>query len=145
MKVQPHMQKVGGDDGVTVAFILPHGWLAELCWKWPRQAEKLLGSIRERAPFWAAMDKASEEWFDYHPLKQYTRQLPQAHMPIRVWGDDAPTGKSRHAIRCFRTACWSAATMKSSSLMSRFLLSSSTPALLRTISRYGPPWLGLLM
>ena len=128
MQVRPYLQKV---EGVTVAVILPHEWFAELLLRWPRQAEKLLGSAHERGQFWAAMDTASEEWFDVHPLKQYARQFPHACMPIRVWGDDAPTGESRHANRSIRTACWSAATTKSSSLTSRFLSWAIDPSIIK--------------
>jgi hypothetical protein len=77
------------------------------------------------------MDKVSEERFDCHPLKQYTRQFPQARMPIRMRGDDAPTGKSRHATRSIRTACWSAATTKSASLTSRFLAWAIDPSIIK--------------
>ena len=83
MKVKPYFQNV---EGVTVAVIFPHEWLAEITSKFPRQAEALLGSPGERSQFWTAAQNAIEDWFDKHPLKQYTLQFPRACMPIRVWG-----------------------------------------------------------
>ena len=77
---------------VKIFMVLPHELFATL-WEHTDVAEqRMIGGECVRS-FWQIASDCAEPFFKNHPMKAAILADMNSHIPIRVWGGDAPVGK----------------------------------------------------
>ena len=85
-------------DPIIVNVLLPRELFAVLWRRFPEKAHlRFIGGDAVRI-LWRIAHEAEETWFMEHPLKSEVLERPDLHVPVRVWGDDAPVGKHGRSI-----------------------------------------------
>ena len=116
---------------ILVLVLLPHELFAAI---WDKNYEKasarFIGGYAVQ-DVWRIAKNGEEAWFLEHPLKSAILGNPDLHVPVRVWGDDAPVGKHGRAVRA---VSWAPAAVRGEALQSKLLCWVIDPSVVSVIS-----------
>ena len=81
-------------DKMKVSMLLPHELWAALWTHESKAREVFLGQEGSCRMCWQSVADNKEEWYMEHPLRDHIQRDPDHHVPLRLWGDDAPITKN---------------------------------------------------
>ena len=110
----------------TVHLILPHELFGALWWEREHVAEQRLIGMDCVNEFWQIAFDSNEPFYANHPMAAEIKASPNSHIPIRLWGDDAPVGRHGRAIR---TISWASAATRGEAMKSKHLVWITDPLL----------------